>query len=506
LRSLFFISVLDTIFARGRQRSLELTKHFVGLVISSRYLSGEKRASFRFLYREMTSGFLLFLSLVFSIRTRKKRSTRTERALSFRVKKMRLFSFFLYREMTRASITILILLICSHSFAAKLKPGTYRAVLVLDTINEIELPFNFDVIKKGKKLQIIIKNASEKIVVDEITIKGDSVNFKMPVFDTEFRTKLVNGNLQGVWINHYRKEKNIIPFKAEFDNPNRFSFAPGKMNPYFEGRWETTFSPGKPDSSKAIGIFNHLEQTDYIHGTFLTETGDYRFLEGMKVTNKLYLSCFDGSHAFLFIAIHKDNKFTGTFYSGAHWKEEWIAVKNEEFKLRDAEEITTIKDPNTQPNFTFPNLDGNKVSLSDKKFENKPVIIQIMGSWCPNCMDESNYLGGIFKQYQKQGLEIIALAFEKTDDLTIATKNVNRLKKKFDLQYEILLTQLTGKDKAGETFPALSKITAFPTTIFLNKEHKIVKIHTGFSGPATGNDYLVYKIRTENLINQLIKQ
>jgi thiol-disulfide isomerase/thioredoxin len=399
----------------------------------------------------------------------------------------------------------LLLLFSFTGFGAKLKPGIYRGVLVLDTVNKIELPFIFEV-TKGKKPKIIIKNAQEKIMVDEISIKGDSVNFKMPVFDTEFRTRLVGKNLQGVWINHYRKEKNIIPFRAEFNNPNRFPFVPGKQNPYFEGRWETTFSPGKPDSSKAIGVFNHQESTDYIYGTFLTETGDYRFLEGMKVVNKLYLSCFDGSHAFLFIATHSDDKFTGTFYSGAHWKEDWIAVKNENFKLRDAEEITTANDPNAKLNFTFPNLEGTKISLTDKKFENKPVIIQIMGSWCPNCMDESNYLGDVYKQFQKQGLEIIALAFEKTDDLEIAKKNVGRLKKKFDLQYEILLTQLTGKEKASETFPVLNKITAFPTTIFLNKEHKIVKIHTGFSGPATGNEYLVYKQRTENLINQLIKE
>lgn len=410
------------------------------------------------------------------------------------------------RSRRATSMFFIFILLVNFSFAAKLKPGTYRAVLVLDTINKIELPFNFDVVKKGKKLQIIIKNAEEKIVVDEITIKGDSVNFKMPVFDTEFRTKLVNGNLQGVWINHYRKEKNTIPFKAEFNNTNRFPFVPGKQNPYFEGRWETTFSPGKADSSKAIGVFNHIEQTDYIHGTFLTETGDYRFLEGMKVVNKLYLSCFDGSHAFLFIAEHKDDKFTGTFYSGAHWKENWTAVKNEKFKLREADEITTIKNTNEKLTFSFPNLEGKTITLTDKKFENKPVIIQIMGSWCPNCMDESAYLSGVYKEYQKQGLEIIALAYEKTNDYEISKKQVTRLKTKFDIRYEILITSLTGKEKASESMAALNKIIAFPTTIFLNKQHDIVKIHTGFSGPATGNDYLAFKQKTEALINQLIKQ
>jgi hypothetical protein len=74
------------------------------------------------------------------------------------------------------------------------------------------------------------------------------------------------------------------------------------------------------------------------------------------------------------------------------------------------------------------------------------------------------------------------------------------------MQYEILITQLTGKDKASETLSALNKISAFPTTLFLNKKHEVVKVHTGFSGPATGKDYETFKQNTEKLIDQLIKE
>lgn len=398
------------------------------------------------------------------------------------------------------------LLISSFVFSKKMKEGTYRAVLILNEKDNIELPFNFDVKYKGKKPNIIIKNADERIVVDEISIKGDSVFFKMPVFDTEFRTVFVGDNLEGVWINHYKTTNNIIKFKATFGETNRFALVPGKANPYFEGRWETTFSPNTKDSSKAIGVFHHIEQTDYVTGTFLTETGDYRYLEGMKHGNKLYLSCFDGGHAFLFIAEYNDNLLKGNFYAGATWVEPWTARLNPDFKLKDAEEITFIKNKEEKINFTFPNLDKKITSLNDKKFENKPVIIQIMGSWCPNCMDESAYLAQVYKQYQKEGLEIIALAFEKTSDLEKAKNNLLRLKNKFGMDYEILITQQTGKDKASEVLSALNKITAFPTTIFLNKQHKVVKVHTGFSGPATGAEYEVFKQRTESLIKQLVKE
>jgi thiol-disulfide isomerase/thioredoxin len=409
--------------------------------------------------------------------------------------------------------TICLLFILFQTFnicAAKLKAGTYRATLRLNEESNIELPFNFEVIYKSKKPNIIIRNGDERITVDEIIISADSVKFKMPVFDTEFKCVQKGNNLEGVWINHYRKEKNVLKFTAVFNNTSRFNFAAEKNNKNFigefEGKWEVTFSPGNVDSSKAIGVFHHVEQTDFLTGTFLTETGDYRFLEGVKNSNKLYLSCFDGSHAFLFMAEIKDEKLEGKFYSGAHWQEDWIAKRNTGFKLKNAEEITFVKNKEETINFTFSGLDKKNVSLSDKKFENKPVILQVMGSWCPNCMDESEYLSGIYSQYKGAGLEIIALAFEKTSEFEKAKVQVSRLIKRYNMDYTVLLAMQTGKEKASESLSFLNKIIAFPTTIFLNRKHQVVKVHTGFSGPATGNDYREFKQSTEAFIKNLLKE
>lgn len=407
----------------------------------------------------------------------------------------------------RLLFTIIFLVFSLSMLSKKLKEGIYRGVLLLNAESGIELPFNFEVTQLKKKTVIIIHNADEKIIVNEINIKGDSVNFKMPVFDTEFRTKLVGNNLEGIWINHYKTSNNKIAFKAEFGNSKRFLFEPSKPKPLFEGKWEVTFSPGTKDESKSIGIFHHQEQTDFISGTFLTETGDYRYLEGMKNGDNLYLSCFDGSHAFLFTANYSDsNLVNGKFYSGATWQENWLANRNEDFKLANPEQITFVKNKETKLNFSFPSLTGKKVSISDKRYENKPLIIQIMGSWCPNCMDESAYLSEVYKHYKSEGLEIIALAFEKTTDFEKAKNQVMRLKLRFNMDYEVLITQQTGKDKAQEILPMLNKITAFPTTLFLNKKHEVVKIHTGFSGPATGKDFIQFKNETEFLIKNLLKE
>lgn len=405
-------------------------------------------------------------------------------------------------------IFVIALLFTASFCSAQLQSGVWRGVLFLNPNEHTELPFNFEIKNVKGKYQLIIHNAQERIVVNETTIKKDSLNFKMPIFDTEFRTKITSGNtLTGVWINHTKKENNTIAFSAQYGSNMRFPFVPGKSNNFYEGKWEVTFSPGTADSSKAIGLFTNKNGSAYVNGTFLTETGDYRYLEGMVHNGKLYLSCFDGSHAFLFIAENNGEAINkADFYSGSTWHENWIAKRNETFELRNAEGLTYLKDPSQKINFSFYNVQNQKISLSDEKYKNKVVIIQIMGSWCPNCMDESAYLSEVYKKYNKKGLEIIALAYERTSDKERAKANLMRLSKRFDIGYDILLTGFTGKEKASESLPFLNKVMAFPTTIILDRQHNVKTIYTGFSGPATGNAYEGYTRETEKLIAELLSK
>ena len=385
-----------------------------------------------------------------------------------------------------------------------IKKGIWRGILFLDEKENIELPFNFEVKSNNTKTTITIMNGDERIVVDELITKKDSLIFKMPVFDTEFRTKLYKDSLIGFWINYARKDKNKIPFKAFSGNNKRFTLTPSYTNS-FNGKWEVTFSPGTKDSSKAIGVFNQ-KADGTCTGTFLTETGDYRFLEGMQSGNQLFLSGFDGSHAFLFIATAEENKITnGKFYSGITWRENWIANRNDTFQLRAAESITKLNDGFESIYFKFPNTKKEPISLNDERYKDKVIIVQLLGSWCPNCMDETAYLSKLHKQYKSSGLEIIGLAYERTADFNNAVELVNRLKKRFDVDYEILITGVSGKDKASENFPMLNKITAFPTTIIIDKKGKVNSIHTGFSGPATGKAYDDFTQNTEKLIIDLLK-
>lgn len=409
--------------------------------------------------------------------------------------------------MTRIFLSLLILFSVAMHAQAPLKQGVWRGVLTLsEKKNEIILPFNFNVIYAKGKPVIEVLNAEEKIKVTEVTVSGDSVNFKMPVFDTEFRTVLRHDTLSGLWINHSKKEKNKIPFEAFFGEKARFTGdKPATVD--FTGRYEVTFNAGTADEYKAIGLFKQTGSR--VTGTFLTETGDYRYLEGLAQDNTMALSCFDGAHAFLFFAgssatSGKADSLSGKLFSGISGREDWIAVKSDSFKLKDPERITYLKSQDEKIGFSFPNLQSQTVSLSDKKFENKVVIIQVMGSWCPNCMDETAYLSQVYKQYKSKGLEIVALAYERTPDFEKAKNNVLRLKNRYGADYEFLITGLTGAGKASESLPFLNKISAFPTTIILDRKHHVQSIYTGFSGPATGKAYEQYRLKTENLLQHLL--
>lgn len=380
--------------------------------------------------------------------------------------------------------------------------GIWSAVLTLPTG---ELPFNFE-LKENESLYIMeIMNGEERIKADEISIKGDSLFLRLPVFDSEIKVKFTEREMKGVWINYSRKTNQAIPFQANFGLKHRFVTSPEKLYKDVSGRWETWFSPGTKDSALAIGIFK--QNAKEVTGTFLTTTGDYRYLQGVTEGDSLFLSCFDGSHAFLFktkISGENNELMNGVFLSGNHWKENWVAKRNDNIELPNPDSLTFLKPGYTTFNFSFADFDSALVSLTDKKFINKVKVIQIMGSWCPNCLDESIYLADYYRKNNSRGVEVIGISFEKTSDFQKAVSNVKRLKERFGIKYTLLLAG--NRDNANNALPMLNRIMGYPTTIFVDKKNKVRKIYTGFSGPATGIYYEKYKDDFTGFMDKLLAE
>jgi thiol-disulfide isomerase/thioredoxin len=380
----------------------------------------------------------------------------------------------------------------------KLKEGTWRAVLKIK--EDIELPYNFQITKNA---ELIIQNAEEKIVVKDIVYNGSNVSIYFPVFSTYVEAVIKDNNLEGYWINPEKKDYKI-PFFAQHGRNERFAAAEKTALADVNGKWEVTFSPGTENAYKAIGLFK--QQSNKVTGTFLTETGDYRFLEGQMEEGSLKLSCFDAAHAFLFTAnVKKDSIFNGIFYSGKHWNESWVAVRNDNFVLSDSDTLTYLTKGYEKLDFNFPDEKGIITSLSDSDYKNKAIIVQIMGSWCPNCMDESVYLSEVYSKYKSKGLEIIAIDYEIRNDFEVFKRNVARMKEDLGINYKIVFGGTSKKSEAAKTLPMLNHIMSYPTTIFIDRKGKIKKIQTGFNGPGTGKIYEDYKKSTNKLIEKILK-
>ncbi|MEZ4777406.1 MAG: TlpA disulfide reductase family protein [Bacteroidia bacterium] len=370
-----------------------------------------------------------------------------------------------------------------------LQEGIWRMELFL--LPGATLPFTFELKKSENDYTITIINSEERIKVDDIRTQGDSIFIRMPIFDTEFVGKIRDaGSFSGDWHNYSRSNDYKIAFRATAGENLRFPLISQKTPAVIDNTWKADFASMPPEEPYvAIGKFSQTGH--HLTGTFLTEIGDYRYLEGAVDGDSLKLSAFDGEHAFLFLAEKQpDESLSGKFFSGNHWEETWQAVPDPEAVLRDADSLTFLKPGYSQFAFTFPNLEGNPVSLSDIRYVGKVVIVQLMGSWCPNCMDETKLMARWYDKYREEGLEVIGLAFERAKTPEAAAASIKRLTDYFAVSYEILLAQNSDdKIEASEKLPMLNQVMAFPTTIFIDRKGNIRRIHTGFSGPGTGKPY-----------------
>lgn len=353
----------------------------------------------------------------------------------------------------------------------------------------------------------VVQNGEEQIKLDQPIFKNDSVILKFPFFNSELVFKVISKKeLNGYWKNYNKGNNYKIPFHSIRKKLTRFAQAKKTKPVYnFNGKWEVEFEPNTTSSYPAVGIFSQENKSNKVLGTFLTETGDYRFLEGNSVNDKLLLSCFDGSHAFLFTAEYKNDTLFGKFYSGTHWESEWIAVKNENFELANPEELTYIKE-NTSFELSLKTIDGTPFNFPSEKYKDKVTIIQIMGTWCPNCLDESMYFKILYDKYHSKGLEIVSVCYEVGKTFEDQVASILKLKNRLDVDFDFIVGGTASKNKAASDFSMLNDIISFPTSIFIGRDGKVKLVHTGFNGPGTGKYYDEYVKKTNSLIETLLAQ
>ncbi len=122
--------------------------------------------------------------------------------------------------------------------------------------------------------------------------------------------------------------------------------------------------------------------------------------------------------------------------------------------------ITRLEKGVAAPDFTFPDLNGKMVSLSD--FRGKVVFLNIWATWCPSCVDEMPSMEKLYQEMKGEDFEILAVSIDVQ-----GAKIVIPFMEKYKLSFPALI------DSRGR-IKSLYQTTGVPETFIIDKEGIIV--------------------------------
>jgi thiol-disulfide isomerase/thioredoxin len=298
-------------------------------------------------------------------------------------------------------------------------------------------------------------------------------------YATKLRATLSSGQLSG----EYQRARGPYQFRAR-----RAATAPtaARNAPSIDGTWIVSAKSSKGESAWR---FIARQTGTEVSATILRVDGDTGTLTGGYRDGKFVLSHFSGARPLLLEVTPAED---GTLTLKQNRQTELVAAREGAPRASaigaptDPSLHTTVKNAAERLRFSFPDLSGRIVSDTDPKFAGKVVLVNISGSWCPNCHDEAPFLASLYRKYRGKGLEIVTLSFEEADQLA----NPTRLRAFIDtykIEYTVLLPGIP--DQLEEKVPQAVNLNAFPTTFILGRDGRVRTVHAGFPSPGSGAYY-----------------
>lgn len=382
-----------------------------------------------------------------------------------------------------------------HVFAAELNTGPWRFELKLE---HTTVPFIIDFQWVGKKLQGTLYNGEEQIILKNIIFTENRFRVPLGTYEASLDLKLESlTQISGFHVKHNKNPEVKTPIVGIYGKTERFPEKKKDPQINLTGKWSVTLIDEKNESTPGVVVFK--QNGSHLTGSVLTPTGDYRYFEGYVSGSRFFAASFDGIFNYTISGNLQNNNLDASLISSSITK--ISGKKNNNAKLPDAYSQTQIN----ILDFSFPDLKGKKISLTDKEFKNKAIIVQLFGSWCPNCIDEMNYLIPWYNKNKSRGVEIVALAFERSLTELESKRQLARVQKHKKPTYPILLAGLKAEDKPMDKIKNLNNFISFPTTIFLNKKHQVIKVHAGFTGPGTGEFFENWKKEFDETVNEILR-
>ncbi len=366
-------------------------------------------------------------------------------------------------------------------------------------------PFLFEVRNSGTdSTTVTLWNGEERVVLDSVSLRGDTLLIPIVAYDAYISAVVSGDSMQGAFVKNYIENDPGVPFRAKFGVNDRFAPATALPDARIDGKWDVLFVGEKGDTSRNVGVFK--SDGPLVTGSILTNSGDLRFLEGAYTATGVRLSAFSGLSPYLIeIDFANDSTFRGKFHT-TRGVTQIEGARNDYAELADPYSLAQLKPGFRSLGFRLPDLEGQTVSLGDERYRGKVVVVSILGSWCPNCLDEMEFLSPWYDENRHRGVEVVGIAFERKNDFEYAKKALTRLKERYGVNYPIVFGGEVGKESVANALPELDNFSSYPTTLFIDKKGDVRKIHTGFNGPATGLFYEEFKKDFNALVDSLLSE
>lgn len=372
------------------------------------------------------------------------------------------------------------------------REGIWRGVF---DVSGDSLPFQFEI--KGKHaddatLTLINGTRRDRFKVQQTG--PDTLFVRMNTYDAAIEARIESRErLVGVYKSLVASQRGSeLPLVAEYGKNYRFVAPAANVAPQADlnGKWAIQILSKEAGNNQVALLQQHGNQ---LGGVFMTVVGDTRELAGTVQGNEFFLSGFTGPSPVLIKGtIGEDGALTGVIARGIYRTTKFEGRRQTDVELPDPYKLTYLKPGYSKLDFTFPDLEGHPVSLSDAKYRGKVVLVEIIGSWCPNCTDQTRFLAPWYQANRDRGVEIIAVAFEQEDSLDYARSTLGRLRDFFDIRYDIVFGGIADKKVATEKLGALNFMAAFPTTIVIDRKGEVREIYTGYTGEITGDYFKDY--------------
>jgi peroxiredoxin len=349
----------------------------------------------------------------------------------------------------------------------------------------VTVPFRMQFASQGTQAQGWFFNADTRTPSTSGHFENGKLVLSFAQLGTRLEAQWKGDHLEGTY--YGTRVTGTLPFQAR-PAGDKTSETPASGIPLIAGQWEIAgVKSGKHEQAWRF-IVQQAGAT--ATATILRVDGDTGALTGSWEGHEFVLSHFSGARAALMrIQPQPDGSLAITLNGNTHYR----AVLPKEARAEDLpapadpESHTGVKDPSEPFRFSFHDLNGNLVSQSDARFQNKVVLIGILGSWCPNCHDEAPFLVELYRRFHAQGLEVVGLAFEEEDQLANPVR-LRAFVKQYGIEYPMLLCGVP--DEASAQMPQLRGFDAWPTVLLLGRDGRVRRVHSGFPSKGSGPVYI----------------